>query len=225
MFIKVDCNFLSPLPETNPSLKTISFSPLILISGLSNLSNHQILRLFTFQQQSLIYDIFHYSSQNLTMFILNVQELSIIEAICNRLKSFLKKKANVFSQIQLVVGDYNFIKKQEHVDDALLSKRFADNDELKYSLRSLEKFAPWFRYVYVVTNGQIPNWLNLNNERIKIVTHKVSCLLLKKINLKKFSKYIFRKYLSTKVTFQLSILRQLSVICIVFQIFQIHLFT
>ncbi|XP_075228140.1 N-acetylglucosamine-1-phosphate transferase subunits alpha and beta [Lycorma delicatula] len=49
--------------------------------------------------------------------------------------------------------------------------RFDDKEELRYSLRSLEKFAPWVRKVYLVTNGQIPHWLNLENPRIKIVTH------------------------------------------------------
>jgi UDP-N-acetylglucosamine-lysosomal-enzyme len=49
--------------------------------------------------------------------------------------------------------------------------RFQDNDELKYSLRSIEKYAPWIRNVYIVTNGQIPSWLNLSNSRVKIITH------------------------------------------------------
>ena len=46
-----------------------------------------------------------------------------------------------------------------------------DNNELIYSLRSLEKNAPWIRNIYLVTNGQIPYWLNLNNSRIQVVTH------------------------------------------------------
>jgi len=28
-----------------------------------------------------------------------------------------------------------------------------------------------FRNIYLVTNGQIPHWLNLDNDRIKIITH------------------------------------------------------
>lgn len=49
--------------------------------------------------------------------------------------------------------------------------RFADNEELRYSLRSLYKFAPWVRNIYILTNGQIPNWLNVHHSRIKVVTH------------------------------------------------------
>ena len=50
--------------------------------------------------------------------------------------------------------------------------RFFDNDELKYSLRSLEKYMPWIRNVYLVTNGQIPHWLNMSHPRIRLVTHE-----------------------------------------------------
>ncbi|XP_078683763.1 N-acetylglucosamine-1-phosphotransferase subunits alpha/beta-like isoform X1 [Branchiostoma floridae x Branchiostoma belcheri] len=49
--------------------------------------------------------------------------------------------------------------------------RFEDNEELRYSLRSIERYAPWVRHVYIVTNGQIPSWLNLDNPRLTIVTH------------------------------------------------------
>ena len=28
------------------------------------------------------------------------------------------------------------------------------------------------RRVYIVTNGQIPNWLNLNHPRVRVVTHE-----------------------------------------------------
>ncbi|XP_055595451.1 N-acetylglucosamine-1-phosphotransferase subunits alpha/beta [Uranotaenia lowii] len=50
--------------------------------------------------------------------------------------------------------------------------RYDDKNELKYSLRSLEKYAPWVRNIYIVTNGQIPFWINLEIPRIQIVQHK-----------------------------------------------------
>ncbi|XP_028409646.1 N-acetylglucosamine-1-phosphotransferase subunits alpha/beta-like [Dendronephthya gigantea] len=59
----------------------------------------------------------------------------------------------------------------ENYDNHFSASRFADNQELRYSLRSIEKFAPWVRQIFIVTNGQIPNWLNLDNPRIKIITH------------------------------------------------------
>ena len=47
-----------------------------------------------------------------------------------------------------------------------------DNNELRYSLRSLEKYAPWIRKVYVVTNGQVPQWLNKKHPKVNLVQHK-----------------------------------------------------
>ncbi|XP_053397595.1 N-acetylglucosamine-1-phosphotransferase subunits alpha/beta-like [Mercenaria mercenaria] len=50
--------------------------------------------------------------------------------------------------------------------------RFTDNGGLRYSLRSMEKNANWIRHVFVVTNGQVPNWLNVENPRVTIVNHE-----------------------------------------------------
>ncbi|XP_056430538.1 N-acetylglucosamine-1-phosphotransferase subunits alpha/beta [Hyla sarda] len=57
-------------------------------------------------------------------------------------------------------------------DEDISASRFEDNEELRYSLRSIEKHAPWVRHVFIVTNGQIPSWLNLDNPRVTIVTHQ-----------------------------------------------------
>ncbi|XP_067931267.1 N-acetylglucosamine-1-phosphotransferase subunits alpha/beta-like [Watersipora subatra] len=54
----------------------------------------------------------------------------------------------------------------------LSASRFEDNEELRYSLRSLEQYAPWVRQIFIVTNGQIPYWLSLDNPRVTIVTHE-----------------------------------------------------
>lgn len=49
--------------------------------------------------------------------------------------------------------------------------RFKNNDELKYSLRSVEKFASWINKIFIVTDNQVPFWLNTNCEKIKVVDH------------------------------------------------------
>ncbi len=49
--------------------------------------------------------------------------------------------------------------------------RYADNDELKYSLRSVEKYAPWIRRIFIVTDNQVPEWLDTSNPKIQIVDH------------------------------------------------------
>ena len=50
--------------------------------------------------------------------------------------------------------------------------RFIDNQELKYSLRSVAKYAPWINHIFIITNGQIPTWLDTNHPKITIVNHK-----------------------------------------------------
>ncbi|KAJ8299664.1 hypothetical protein KUTeg_023724 [Tegillarca granosa] len=70
-------------------------------------------------------------------------------------------------------------------DDDISASRFEDNEELRYSLRSVEKYAPWVRHIYIITNGQIPHWLNLESPRVTIVTH--SDLFLNKSHLPTFS--------------------------------------
>ena len=49
--------------------------------------------------------------------------------------------------------------------------RWTDNEELRYSLRSAERFAPWIRRVFIVTDGQIPAWLDTANPRVTVVDH------------------------------------------------------
>jgi len=50
--------------------------------------------------------------------------------------------------------------------------RYVSNDEIKYSLRSIEKHLPWIRKIFIVTDNQIPSWLNSDNSRIQIIDHK-----------------------------------------------------
>lgn len=57
------------------------------------------------------------------------------------------------------------------IQDALANARFDDHDELRYSLRSIEQYAPWIRKVWIVTSGQVPDWLELENPKVQIVTH------------------------------------------------------
>jgi len=49
--------------------------------------------------------------------------------------------------------------------------RFIQHDELKYSLRSLYRFSPWIRKVYIVTDNQIPSWFDRKNDWAIIVDH------------------------------------------------------
>ncbi|MBO4636384.1 MAG: stealth family protein [Clostridiales bacterium] len=52
------------------------------------------------------------------------------------------------------------------------SNRYRDMGTLKYFFRGVEKFAPWARKVFFVTDGQIPEWMDTGNPRLTIVDHK-----------------------------------------------------
>ena len=54
---------------------------------------------------------------------------------------------------------------------ATAEERFRDNNELKYSLRSVEKFAPWVNRIFIVTDRQIPSWLNTETGKVCIIDH------------------------------------------------------
>ncbi|MDR1553654.1 MAG: Stealth CR1 domain-containing protein [Prevotellaceae bacterium] len=64
------------------------------------------------------------------------------------------------------------IKNTENVENAINCEgRFVNNDELKYSLRSVEKHIPWINKIFIVTDQQIPAWLDTSNPKIQIVDH------------------------------------------------------
>lgn len=50
--------------------------------------------------------------------------------------------------------------------------RYSNHDELKYSLRSIELYIPWIRNIFIVTDNQIPEWLETSNPKVKIIDHK-----------------------------------------------------
>ena len=72
------------------------------------------------------------------------------------------------------VGKKNeFLPADRQVDPQVAGEcRYVENDELRYSLRSVEKFAPWIRRVYIVTDDQTPAWLDTSNPRIRVVSHR-----------------------------------------------------
>ena len=49
--------------------------------------------------------------------------------------------------------------------------RYRDNDELRFSLRALERFFPDHGHVYVVTDGQAPEWLH-GADRLTVIDHR-----------------------------------------------------
>lgn len=57
-------------------------------------------------------------------------------------------------------------------EDSLRSVRFDQGDELRFSVRSLHRYAPWVRRIFVVTDGQRPSWLVERPGRLDVVDHR-----------------------------------------------------
>lgn len=97
----------------------------------------------------------------------------IQQEIISVLKQFHEFSVNW--PVSLVVDDNSSLcaSEEDQEVEEISKNRFADNDELKYSMRSLEKFAPWIRYIFLVTNGQIPSWLNTSHPRLRLISHAV----------------------------------------------------
>lgn len=57
-------------------------------------------------------------------------------------------------------------------NEAVSECRSRDNDELKMSLRSIAKYLPWINKIFIVTDNQIPKWLDTTNPKIQVVFHK-----------------------------------------------------
>ena len=85
------------------------------------------------------------------------------------------------NQIDIVVTwvddtDPNWLrKKAEHTGNQTkegnTEVRYRDWDTLRYWFRGVEKFAPWVRYVFFVTDNQKPEWLNTDHPKIKWIKH------------------------------------------------------
>ncbi|MGI5469043.1 stealth conserved region 3 domain-containing protein [Streptomyces sp. CA-132043] len=58
----------------------------------------------------------------------------------------------------------------DHVDSG--DARFRSRDELRHSLRSLAMYAPWVRTVHLVTDDQVPDWLDTAHPGLKVVDHR-----------------------------------------------------
>lgn len=58
------------------------------------------------------------------------------------------------------------------LEEADNEARFFNNDELMYSVRSVCRYAPWINHIYIVTDNQVPEWLDRTNPKITIVDHR-----------------------------------------------------
>jgi len=54
--------------------------------------------------------------------------------------------------------------------DSQSSARFRDMETLKYVLRSIEKYCPWYNKIYLITKGYYPEWLDIQHQKIELIT-------------------------------------------------------
>lgn len=73
---------------------------------------------------------------------------------------FVRQKAQRMKEVQ-----------PELITENIGDIRYVQFDELKYALRSVNQFAPWFHHIFVVTNNQRPKWL-MDHPKISVVDHK-----------------------------------------------------
>ncbi|MER6347523.1 stealth conserved region 3 domain-containing protein [Streptomyces sp. NPDC001595] len=52
------------------------------------------------------------------------------------------------------------------------ASRYTSHDELRYALRSLDMYAGFVRHVYLVTDSQVPAWLDPDAEGLTVVDHR-----------------------------------------------------
>jgi hypothetical protein len=56
--------------------------------------------------------------------------------------------------------------------NAVKPSRFVSHDELKYSLRSLQMYGDFVRHIYLVTDDQVPDWLDTSAPGLTVVDHR-----------------------------------------------------
>jgi len=50
--------------------------------------------------------------------------------------------------------------------------RFRNMDNFRYWFRAVERYAPWVRKVFLVTNGKFPDWINKDCPKIELIKHE-----------------------------------------------------
>jgi hypothetical protein len=76
----------------------------------------------------------------------------------------------VYTWVNGSLPDYRRLRRRYGGKQALDTARDRDNDELKYSLRSVEEMMPWHKgKVYFVTPGHYPDWLNRSHPRVMLI--------------------------------------------------------
>lgn len=60
----------------------------------------------------------------------------------------------------------------EVMPDSVDDSRFRDNGEFRYSLRSVVPHLNWIRRIFIVTDDQVPSWLDTSHPKITMISHR-----------------------------------------------------
>jgi hypothetical protein len=64
--------------------------------------------------------------------------------------------------------------REEDKEQSTSDNRFFQFDELKFALRSIKRYAPWYNKIFIITDKQFPSFLNKKNlasDRISVIDH------------------------------------------------------
>ena len=89
-----------------------------------------------------------------------------------------KQKKQYYCNIALKNKDNMF-------PESICEQRFRNHNEVEFSVKSIKKFAPWIRKIFIITDGQIPKFDNY--EKIIIIDHKD---IIEKIFLPTFNSHV-----------------------------------
>lgn len=62
--------------------------------------------------------------------------------------------------------------RKEFPDSEVDKNRFTDTGLLKYWFRAVEEYAPWVNKIHFITQGHLPDFLNIDHPKINIVKHE-----------------------------------------------------
>ena len=70
--------------------------------------------------------------------------------------------------------EWQRVKAQYNADDSFEASnmRFQSWDNLKYWFRAVETCLPWFNKIFFITWGHLPDFLNINHPKLRIVRHE-----------------------------------------------------
>ncbi|MEX3021362.1 stealth conserved region 3 domain-containing protein [Kluyvera sp. STS39-E] len=94
-----------------------------------------------------------------------------INVIYNNPKANVKKVDVVYTWVNQTDIDWQELWMKTFPEQDFDPDRFTDNDELKYSLRSINKYAPWVNRIFIVSNCRPPEWLGYSS-KIEWVYHE-----------------------------------------------------